>query len=94
MNSGIPRPGKIDITGEKLFELIPVIGDHIIKLGKGENVEEKLNRLFVFYKQVLGKVGFNKYAALDVQYDGQVVAIKKEPASPVDSVQLQRILMH
>jgi len=84
------QTGQIDITGEKTFELIPVIGDHIIKLGKGENVEEKLNRLFVFYKQVLGKVGFNKYAALDVQYYGQVVAIKKEPASPVDSVQLQK----
>jgi cell division protein FtsQ len=84
------QTGQIDITSEKTFELIPVIGDHIIKLGRGEKVEEKLNRLFVFYRQVLGKVGFNKYAALDVQYDGQVVAIRKEPTSPVDSIQLQK----
>ncbi|MGZ3880599.1 MAG: cell division protein FtsQ/DivIB [Flavisolibacter sp.] len=82
--------GQIDITTERKFELIPVIGDHIIKLGDGENVEEKLNNLYVFYKQVMSKVGFNKYAALDVQYDGQVIAIKKEPASPVDSIQLQK----
>lgn len=82
--------GQIDITTERKFELIPVIGDHIIKLGYGENVEEKLNNLYVFYKQVMSKVGFNKYAALDVQYDGQVLAIKKEPTSPVDSIQLQK----
>jgi cell division protein FtsQ len=82
--------GQIDITAERKFELIPVIGDHIIKLGEGENVDEKLNRLFVFYKQVMSKVGFNKYAALDVEYKGQVVAIKKEPTSPVDSIQLKK----
>jgi cell division protein FtsQ len=84
------QTGQIDITAEKTFELIPVVGDHIIRLGSGEKVEEKLGRLFVFYKQVLGKVGFNKYAALDVQYQDQVVAVKKEPTSPVDSIQLEK----
>jgi len=82
--------GQIDITSERKFELIPVIGDHIIKLGYGDNVEDKLNALYVFYKQVMSKVGFNKYAALDVEFNGQVVAIKKEPTSPVDSIQLQK----
>ena len=38
----------------------------------------------------MGKVGFNKYAALDVEFKNQVVAIKKEPTSPVDSIQLQK----
>jgi hypothetical protein len=38
----------------------------------------------------MSKVGFNKYAALDVEFKGQVVAIKKEPTSPVDSIQLQK----
>jgi cell division protein FtsQ len=82
--------GQIDITPDRKFELIPVIGDHIIKLGDGENIEEKLNRLYVFYKQVMSKVGFNKYAGLDVEFKEQVVAIKKEPTSPVDSIQLQK----
>lgn len=82
--------GQIDITPDRKFELIPVVGDHIIKLGDGENIDEKLNKLYVFYKQVMSKVGFNKYAALDVEFKGQVVAIKKEPTSPVDSIQLQK----
>src|SRR6478735_5313366 len=43
--------GQIDITPGGKFELIPVIGNHLIKLGTGENVEQKLNNLYVFYKQ-------------------------------------------
>ena len=82
--------GEIDITTDRKFELIPVIGDHIIRLGDGENVQEKLDKLYVFYKQIMSKVGFNKYAALDIEFKGQVVAIKKEPTSPVDSIQLQK----
>lgn len=82
--------GQIDITPERKFELIPVIGDHIIKLGDGDDVEEKLNRVYVFYRQVMSKVGFNKYAALNVEFEGQVVAIRKEPVSPVDSIQLEK----
>lgn len=82
--------GQIDITGDRRFELIPVVGDHIIRIGDGENVDGKLQRLYIFYQQVLSKVGFNKYAAVDVQFEGQVVAIKKGPASAVDSIQLQK----
>jgi cell division protein FtsQ len=82
--------GQINITPERKFELIPVVGDHIIRLGDGEDVEEKLNRLYIFYSQVMSKVGFNKYAAVDVAFKGQVVAVKKEPTSPVDSIQLQK----
>lgn len=82
--------GQIDVTLERKFELIPVIGDHIIRIGRGEQIEDQLNRLYVFYQQVLSKVGFNKYAALDLQYKGQVVAVSKEPVSPVDSLQLQK----
>jgi cell division protein FtsQ len=82
--------GEIDIMTDRKFELIPVIGDHIIRLGDGENVQEKLDKLYVFYKQIMSKVGFNKYAALDIEFKGQVVAIKKEPTSPVDSIQLQK----
>lgn len=82
--------GQIDITADGSFELIPVIGDHVIRLGDGAGVEDKLKRLFVFYQQVLRRTGFNKYAALDVQFDGQVVAIHKGESSPVDSILLQK----
>jgi cell division protein FtsQ len=82
--------GQIDITPERKFELIPVIGDHIIRIGDAEDIDEKLRRLYVFYQQILSKVGFSKYAALDVQYAGQVVAVKKGPVSAIDSIQLAK----
>ena len=82
--------GQIDITPEGKFELIPVIGSHVIKLGYGNNVEQKLQNLLVFYKQVLPKAGLAKYSALDVQFDGQVVAVKKGPTNKIDSIQLQK----
>lgn len=92
----VPHPfwnaqiGQIDITPDGKFDLVPTIGSHIIKLGYGDDVEEKLNKLFVFYKQILPRAGLAKYSALDVQFTGQVVAVKKEPQSPVDSVQLHK----
>lgn len=82
--------GQIDITPEGKFELIPVVGNHVIKLGTGTDVTEKLERLFIFYKQVLPKAGFAKYSALDLQFDGQVVAVKRGQTSAVDSLQLAK----
>jgi cell division protein FtsQ len=82
--------GSIDITGQGSFELIPVIGDHVIRIGDAGNLDEKLNRLYIFYKQVMSKVGFNKYKVVDVEFDGQVVAENKGLSSAVDSLQLQK----
>lgn len=82
--------GQINITSDRRFELIPVVGDHIIKLGDAENVEAKLEKLYIFYKQVLAKVGLAKYKQLDIQFDGQVVAVKKGATSIVDSIQLKK----
>jgi len=82
--------GQIDITPEQTFELIPVIGDHVIRIGDADNIEKKLARVYVFYQQVMTKTGFNKYAALDARFDKQIVAVRKEPASAVDSIQLQK----
>lgn len=82
--------GQIDITPERKFDLIPLIGSHVIRLGYAENVSQKLANLLVFYKQVLPKAGLAKYSVLDLQFDGQVVAVRRGPASPVDSLQLQK----
>lgn len=82
--------GQVDITPQGSFELVPVIGNSIIRLGTTEDAEEKFNKLFLFYQQVLRKTGFNKYEAIDVQYDGQVVAVKKGNSIAVDSLQLKK----
>jgi cell division protein FtsQ len=82
--------GQIDITAGGKIELVPVIGNHIIRLGDAQKIDEKLDNLLVFYRQVMSRAGFGKYKVLDLQYEGQVVAEHKGAASPVDSVQLQQ----
>lgn len=68
---------QIDITPARTFEMVPVVGNHLIVFGDGNDYEQKFHRLFVFYKEVLSKTGFDKYARIDVQYDGQVIGTKK-----------------
>ncbi len=48
---------QIDITAERTFEMTPVVGNHLVKLGNGEDMDKKFHRLMVFYKQVLSKTG-------------------------------------
>jgi len=81
---------QIDITAGRKFEMVPVVGNHLVKLGDGENIPAKFNRLMVFYRQVLSTTGFDKYKLIDVQYKGQVVASKYAGDPKVDSVQLRK----
>ena len=68
---------QVDITAERNFEMIPKVGNQIIVFGNADNYEEKFNELLTFYKQVASKVGWNKYSKINVQYKGQVVAVKR-----------------
>jgi cell division protein FtsQ len=81
---------QIDINSNREIELIPVVGNHVIKLGNAENVGQKLHNLLLFYQQVLRKTGFDNYKVIDIQYAGQVIGIKTNPTAAIDSVQLQR----
>jgi len=78
-----------EADGSWEFDMVPVIGNHIVNLGNGENIEQKFNRLFIFYKQVLSRSGFNKYKSVDVRFAGQVVGRKSENPK-VDSVRLRK----
>ena len=81
---------QIDITADNSFEMVPVVGNHLVKLGNGEEIDRKFHRLMVFYKQVLSKTGFDKYKVIDVQYKGQVVVSKYAGDAKIDSIQLRR----
>lgn len=82
---------QIDITPERNFELSPVVGNHLIKLGNGKDIQKKFNRLMIFYKQVLAEKGFDAYSTIDVQYTGQVVGTRRgTEKNKVDTVMLKR----
>jgi cell division protein FtsQ len=79
---------QVDITPSRNFEMVPLIGDHIIEFGSGENVPSKFKRLFLFYHQVLNRTGFERYARINVQYDRQVLGTRRAFAGKIDSVQV------
>jgi cell division protein FtsQ len=81
---------QIDIVAGNNFEMVPTIGNHIIEFGNGNNYAEKFEKLMVFYKQVLGKTGFDKYSRLDVRYDKHVVGTKRGSISKVDSIRTMK----
>ncbi len=84
----ISQTEQIDITEDRTFEMVPTIGNHIVKLGNGEDIDKKFHRLLIFYQQVMSKTSFDKYNIVDVQYAGQVIGSKAK-ASKVDSAQLR-----
>jgi cell division protein FtsQ len=82
---------QVDITVDRNFELSPVVGNHLIKLGNGKDIEKKFNRLMIFYKEVLAQKGFDAYSIIDVQYSGQVVGTRRgTDKSKTDTVMLKR----
>ncbi len=73
----------IDSVGT--FEFVPVLGNQRIKFGDTTNTAEKLANLVVFYKNVLNRIGWDKYEVLDVRFNNQVVASPSLPyAGPKD----------
>ena len=68
---------QVDIQPDQTFALVPLVGNHLIEFGDGYDLEKKFNRLYIFYKEVLSKTGFDKYAKVDVRFAGQVVGTKK-----------------
>jgi cell division protein FtsQ len=61
---------------EPEIELIPRIGNHIVSFGTLDNAEAKLDKLALFYGNVLKYEGWSKYKHINVKYKNQVVCTK------------------
>jgi cell division protein FtsQ len=78
---------QVDITPARKFEMVPTVGNHIIEFGSGENADKKFNKLMIFYTTVLNQVGLNRYERINVEYNQQILGIKKTMmVSKADSI--------
>lgn len=68
---------QIFVTAESEFVLIPKIGNHTILLGSTEDMEEKFEKLMLFYTEGLNRVGWETYNTINLKYKDQVVCTKK-----------------
>ncbi len=64
------------------FELIPVLGNHRALIGDTSHIDAKLHTLFLFYRNVLNRIGWDRYTVLDARYNNQVVASPSLPWKP------------
>jgi cell division protein FtsQ len=69
---------QVDITPVRTFEIIPKLGNQVIRFGSAENYGEKFNKLLAFYKQVQTRIGWNRYSVIDLQFKNQVIGINRD----------------
>jgi cell division protein FtsQ len=67
----------LSMTRDGRVTMVPRVGNHIIRLGKAENYEEKLDNLLVFYREAMPVTGWNKYKVVNIEYKGQVVCQRR-----------------
>jgi cell division protein FtsQ len=80
---------EVMIDSEGNYELVPVLGSHIIKFGDTSMAKVKLANLSAFYLNILNRIGWDWYKLLDVRFKGQVVASPALPyKGPVDKAVL------
>ena len=84
---------QVDINAKRMFEMIPKIGNQLIIFGDATDVEAKLQKLKLFYKEIMVKAGWNNYSLINVQYKNQVVAkIKGAEDIAADSLRTLQIM--
>ncbi|MBM3403907.1 MAG: hypothetical protein FJY10_03355 [Bacteroidetes bacterium] len=67
---------QIYVTPSMEFELIPVVGRHVVVFGDTTRMREKFEKLIIFYKKGLVKAGFDTYKTINIKYKDQVICSK------------------
>ena len=71
---------QIDITSQNDFEMIPKLGNQVIRFGDASEYMQKFARLLAFYQKVEQNIGWNKYSVLDVRFKNQVIGVLRDAA--------------
>ncbi len=64
---------QLEVSEDKLLRIVPVMGDQKIELGTPDDVDQKLRKLAVFYRQIMPVKGWDTFTTVKVQYKNQVV---------------------
>ncbi len=60
------------------IELVPRVGEQRIILGRADSLEQKFRKLSLFYKEVVPKVGWGMYQAVNLKFANQLVCEKAD----------------
>ena len=67
----------IEFSEKNELTLYPRMGSHKIILGSAQDLEKKFEKLKVFYRKGLEKVGWDRYATINLKFENQVVCTKR-----------------
>lgn len=90
---------QINVLSNEGIELIPRVGEHIVYIGQlphSSNKEEqkalledyvnnRLQRLDMFYRYGLKKIGWNKYGYINLEFENQIICKKDKSGLEEDS---------
>lgn len=68
---------QIYMRPNKDIELIPRVGGHKIVFGKANNIEEKFEKLNLYYEKAIPIVGWRAHKEINLKYQSQIVGVKK-----------------
>jgi cell division protein FtsQ len=84
---------QVDIKPEGGFEMIMKIGSTVVLFGNAGDAGLKLERLKLFYREVVPKAGWNYYSRINVQYKDQLVGSRRGAADvTADSLRTVQLL--
>ncbi len=79
---------QIYVPAKGNYELIPKIGNYIIRIGENKDLEEELIKLRYLYKEAFSRNGWDNYSMIDLRFRHQVVCTKKGGVeTTIDSTQ-------
>ena len=67
---------QIHVSSNGDMMMAPLIGDQVIILGSTRRLDDKLEKLRIFYKNAMPYEGWRKYSTINLKYSGQVVCRK------------------
>lgn len=84
---------QVDISKEHTFTILPSLGDQLIYFGDTALMEDKFNRLYLYYTRIAAKAGFSRFESLNVQFAGQIVAVNKNASGvTIDTAGAKRMV--
>ena len=71
----------VEVADSNNIYLIPCIAGHKINMGSMENYQSKFKKLHRFYNEVLRVKGWNAYEMINLKWDHQIVATRRNAKS-------------
>ncbi|MFA7081650.1 MAG: cell division protein FtsQ/DivIB [Bacteroidales bacterium] len=75
---------QIYLNKDGSFDLIPKIGNYVIKIDEEGDLETQFTKLSYLYKESFTRIGWDNYCVVDLRYKNQVVCTKKSQINPQD----------